>query len=184
MRGNDSGSVWIQGSGSVLIRGSGSVWIWVHTGGSHVRSLWGLILTLAYITKRLSEEEEEKKRHLVGGQIALLIHSECEGLHASDPLPFPAPSRRVRLLHQPSPAFGNRLPSPAAYNRLLPPSPPRAPTTGFHRIHHLACPWALTTGFHRLPPPCMPLGCDNHGQMNLHLIWVYGLVRQFIWGLL
>ena len=109
----------------------------------------GCHLTLAYITKRLSEEEEKKERHLVGGRIALLIYSEGRGLHTSNPLPFPAPSSRVCLLHQPSPALGHRLPSPAAYYRLPPPSPPRAR------------PWALTTGFHRLPPPCAPLGRDN-----------------------
>ena len=70
MRGNGSGSVWIRGSGS------GSLWIRVPTGGSHVRSWWGLILTLAYITKRLSEEEEKKERDLVGRQTALFIYSE------------------------------------------------------------------------------------------------------------
>ena len=105
-------------------------------------------MTLAYITKRLSEEE--KKHHPVGGQTALLIYSEGRGLHTSDPLPFPAPSRRIRLLHQPSPALGHRLPSPAASYWLPPHSPPRAPTTGFHRLRHLARPRALTTGFHRL----------------------------------
>ena len=63
--------------------GSGSVGIQVPIDGSdHVRRLWGLILTLAYITKRLSEEEEIK-RDLVRGQTALLIYSEGRGLHAS-----------------------------------------------------------------------------------------------------
>ena len=45
----------------------------------------------------------------------------------------------------------------ATVYRLLP------PTTGFHRLRHLARPWALTTGFHRLPPPGAPMGRDNHG---------------------
>ena len=144
----------------VQVRYGFGVQVWVPTGGSHVRSLWGLILTLAYITKRLSEEEK-KERDLVGGQTALFIYSECRGLHTSDPLPFPAPSSRVRLLYQPLPALSHRLPSPAAYYRLPPPSPPRQPTTGFHRLRHLGRPWALTTGFHRLPPPCAPLGSDT-----------------------
>ena len=130
-----------------------------------MRSLWGLILTLAYITKRLSEEEE-KKRDLFGGQTALFIYSEGRGLHASDPLPFPAPSRRVCLLHQTSLALRHPLPSPAACYRLPPPSPPplppRAPTTSFHRLRHLVRLWALTTGFYRLPPPCAPLGHDKN----------------------
>ena len=162
----------------VRVRYGFGVQVRVPTGGSHVRSLWGLILTLAYITKRLSREEEEKKRHLVGGQTALLIYSEGRGLHASDPLPFPAPFRRVRLLHQPALALGHRLPSPAAYYRLLPPSPPRAPTTSSHRLHHLARPWALTTGFHRLPPPCAPLGRDMH---VLPSVWLPAItLRLFI----
>ena len=54
--------------------GSGSVGFRVPTDGSdHRRRCGGLILTLAYVTKRLSEEEKEKKRDLVGGQTALLI---------------------------------------------------------------------------------------------------------------
>ena len=127
----------------VQVRYGFGVQVRVPTGGSHVRSLRGLILTLAYITKRLSEEE--KKRHPVGGQTALLIYLEVRGLHTCDPLPFPAPSRRIRLLHQPSPALGHRLPSPAASYRLPSPSPPRAPTTGFHRLRHLARLWAVTS---------------------------------------
>ena len=82
----------------VQVRDGFGVQVRVLTGGSHVCSLWGLILTLAYITKRLSEEEM-KERDLVGGQTALLIYSEGRGLHTSDPLPFSAPSYRVRLLH-------------------------------------------------------------------------------------
>ena len=112
-------------------------------------SLWALILTLAYITKRLSDEEK-KERDLIGGQTALLIYSEGRGLHTSDPLPFPAPSSRVRLLHQPSPAWIGSHP------RLPPP-------TGFHRLRHLArlWPWPPTIGFHYLPPPCAPVGHDK-----------------------
>ena len=109
----------------------------------------GLILTLVYITKRLSEEEEEMKRNLVRGKTALLIYSEGRGLHTSDSLPCLAPSRRVRLLHQPALALRHRLPSPAAYYRLPPPSPPPSP------------PRAPTTGFHRLPPLCAPMGRDT-----------------------
>ena len=152
MRGNGPGSVWI--------RGSGSVWIRVPTGGSHVRSLWTLILTLAYITKRLSEEER-KEHDLVGGQTALLIYLEGRGSHTSNPLPFPGLSSRVCLLHQPSLALGYHLLSSAAYYRLQPPAPPRPPTTGFYGLRHLVRLWALTTGFHRLPPPCALLGRDN-----------------------
>ena len=51
----------------VRVRHKLGVQVRVSTGGSHVRLLWGLILTVAYITKRLSEEEEKKERHLVGG---------------------------------------------------------------------------------------------------------------------
>ena len=123
-------------------------------------------MTLAYITKRLSEEEK-KEHDLVGGQTALLIYSEGRGLRTSDPLPFPALSSRVRLLDQPSPALGHRLPSPAASYRLPPPSPPRPPTIGFRRLRHLARPWALTTDFHRLPLPCAPLGRDSNLEQEV-----------------
>ena len=129
--------VWVRCGFGVPVRYRFGVQVRVPTGGSHMRGLWGLILTLAYITKRLSEEEK-KGRHLVGGQTALLIYSEGRGLHTSDPLTFPAPSTQVRLLHQPSPALSHRLPSPAASYRLPLPSPPRLPTTGFHRLRHLA----------------------------------------------
>ena len=72
MRGN--------GSGLVGVRVPTDAWRWFRFGrgsgfhrwlGSHAPFV-GLILTLGYITKRLSEEEE-KKRDLVGGQTALLI---------------------------------------------------------------------------------------------------------------
>ena len=107
----------------------------VPTGGSHVRSLWGLILTLAYITKRLSEEETE--RDLVGGRTALLIYPE--GQACSPPtLSFfrllLAGSAFFLNLGRPSSAsavFRHLLPLPTAYCRLPPP-----PTT-----------------FCRLPPP-------------------------------
>ena len=112
------------GSPQVRGNGSGSVLVRVPIGDSHVRSLWGWILTQAYITKRPSEEEK-KERDLVGGQTALPIYSEGRGLHASDPLRVPAPSSRVRLLHPPSPTLLgslHRLPDPTAYYQLLPPS--------------------------------------------------------------
>ena len=67
---------------------SGSVGIRVPTDGSdHVCRLWGLILTLVYMTKRLSEEEE-KKRDLVRGQTALLIYIEGSRLTRLRPSPL------------------------------------------------------------------------------------------------
>ena len=109
--------------------------------GYHVRSSWVLILTLAYITKRL-REKERKERDLVGGQTALLIYSEGRGLHASDPLPYPAPSSRIHILHQPSPApLGCSLPSTASFR--LPPA-----STAF--CHHLP-----------FSPPSAPVGRDR-----------------------
>ena len=122
-----------------------------------MRSLWGLILTLAYITKRLSEEEKEKKRHPVGGPTALLIYSEGRGLHTSNPPPF-------RLLLDKSAFFINLHRLSATVYRLLP------PPTGFHRLRHLArllpasTAFATSRAYYRLPPPSpprAPMGPDN-----------------------
>ena len=163
MRGNGSGSVWI--------RGSGSVWIRVPTGGSHVRSLWGLILTLAYITKRLSEEEKEKKRHPVGGQTALLIYSEGRGLHTSDPPPF-------RLLLDGSAFFINLHQLLATGYRLLP------PPTGFHRLRHLArllpasTAFATSRAYYLLSPPSPPRAPLDRDKRSLRLS--YFSTNQFL----
>ena len=88
-------------------------------------------------------KKKEKERVLVGGQTALLIYSEGRGLLASNPPPLLAPSSRVCLLHQPSPALlGSR--------RFAPPS------IEFYRLPPLS---AAT--FYRLPPTCAPVGRDN-----------------------
>ena len=105
-------------------------------------SLWRLILTLAYITNRLSEEGRECD--LVGGRTALLIYPEGQACSLPTLSFFrllPAGSALLLNLGRPSSVsavFRHLLPHPTAFCRLPP------PTTTFRHLRYLARPWAVT----------------------------------------
>ena len=151
-------------SGSVGFQVPTDAWRWFSFGRDSGFHRWlgfrapfvRLILTLAYITKRLSEEEEEKDVIWLEGRQPSLYTWRVEAYTPPTLSPF-------RLLLDWFAFFINLHRLSATVYRLLP------PTTGFHWLRHLARSWAMTTGFHRLPPPCAPLGRDSIPLLSLEL---------------
>ena len=127
--------VWVR-KGFMFDRGSGS-YKWLSRA-----QLVGLILTSTYFTKRLIEEERERKRDLDGGRAALPIYLGSR-----------------RLTHLPtlsaSSTFSTGPPSASTFadSSCLPP-----PTTDFYCLHPLLPPSAT---FYCLLPSSATLGA--HG---------------------
>ena len=114
-----------------------------------MRSLWEWILTLTYITKRLSEKKKRNAISLEGREPSLYTR-RVEAYTPPTLSPF-------RLLLDGCAFFINLHRLSATVYNLLP------PTTGFQRLRHLArllpasTVFATSRAYYRLPPPSATL---------------------------